>query len=79
MNIDEQVEYLMQGADFGDSSIADAMAEELRERLIESEKTGKLYGFIAAMTPPQPICIWGTPSPCANYASSRNLGIRFCL
>lgn len=41
MNIDEQVEYLMQGADFGDPSIADAMAEELRERLIESEKTGK--------------------------------------
>ena len=41
MNIDEQVTYLMQGADFGDKTIADNMAEELRERLIESEKTGK--------------------------------------
>ena len=41
MKIDEQVEYLMQGADFGDPSIAEAMATELRERLIESEKTGK--------------------------------------
>ncbi len=41
MNINEQVKYLMQGADFGDASIADNMAAELRERLIESEKTGK--------------------------------------
>jgi len=41
MNIHEQVEYLMQGADFGDASIADSMAEELRQRLVESEKTGK--------------------------------------
>ena len=41
MKIDEQVEYLMQGADFGDPSIAEAMATELRERLIESEKTEK--------------------------------------
>ena len=41
MTIDEQVEYLMQGADFGDSSIAEAMAVELRERLVESEKTSR--------------------------------------
>lgn len=41
MKIDEQVEYLMQGADYGDPSIADSMAGELRERLLESEKTGK--------------------------------------
>lgn len=41
MNIHEQVEYLMQGADFGDASTADSMAEELRQRLVESEKDGK--------------------------------------
>jgi len=41
MNIDEQVEYLLQGADFGDPTIADNMAEELRARLVESQKTGK--------------------------------------
>ena len=41
MNIDEQVEYLMQGADFGDKTIADNMADELRQRLIEAEKAGK--------------------------------------
>jgi tyrosyl-tRNA synthetase len=41
MKIDEQVEYLMQGADFGDAAIAETMAVELRERLIESEKAGR--------------------------------------
>lgn len=41
MKIKEQVELLMQGADFGDETIAETMAKELEERLIESEKTGK--------------------------------------
>ena len=41
MKIKEQVELLMQGADFGDDTIAETMAKELEERLIESEKTGK--------------------------------------
>lgn len=41
MNIDKQVEYLMQGADFGDPTIAETMAVELRERLVESDKSGR--------------------------------------
>ena len=41
MNIDEQVEYLMQGVDYGDPALAEAMAAELRERLIEAEKEGR--------------------------------------
>lgn len=41
MNIDEQVEYLMQGSDYGDATIAENMAKELHARLVESEKTGK--------------------------------------
>jgi len=41
MNIQEQVALLMQGADYGDPAIAYAMAKELEERLIESEKTGR--------------------------------------
>lgn len=40
MNLDEKLDYLMQGTDYGDPSIAEAMAQELRERLIESERTG---------------------------------------
>jgi tyrosyl-tRNA synthetase (EC 6.1.1.1) len=40
MNIDEQVKYLMQGVDYGDPSIEQAMTAELRERLIEAEREG---------------------------------------
>jgi tyrosyl-tRNA synthetase len=39
--IDEQVAILMHGADFGDEQTKKNMQTELRERLIESEKTGK--------------------------------------
>src|SRR5574338_1503693 len=40
MNIDEQVELLMQGTEYGDDDVKKAMAVELRERLqlAEAEK-----------------------------------------
>ncbi|MCK5794811.1 MAG: tyrosine--tRNA ligase [Anaerolineales bacterium] len=38
MSIDEQVAYLMQGADYGDEQTKQAMAGELKERLLEAEK-----------------------------------------
>ena len=38
MTIDEQVEYLMQGTEYGDAELQKAMAVELRQRLIEAEK-----------------------------------------
>ena len=38
MSIDEQVAYLMQGADYGDEQVKQAMAGELKERLLEAEK-----------------------------------------
>jgi tyrosyl-tRNA synthetase len=38
MTIDEQVEYLMQGTEYGDAELQKAMADELRQRLIEAEK-----------------------------------------
>jgi len=41
MNIDQQVAYLMRGTEYGDQTFHDAMAKELRERLVESEKTGQ--------------------------------------
>ncbi len=40
-SIDEQVETLMQGTEYGDPHTKAVMAQELRERLIESEKTGR--------------------------------------
>jgi tyrosyl-tRNA synthetase len=40
MNIDEQVEILMQGTEYGDEELKKAMTFELRSRLIESQKEG---------------------------------------
>jgi len=41
MNIDEQVAYLMRGTEYGDEALKQAMAEELRQRLIEAEREGR--------------------------------------
>ena len=41
MTIDEQVALLMQGTEYGDENLTKAMADELRERLIEAEKESR--------------------------------------
>jgi tyrosyl-tRNA synthetase len=41
MNIEEQVEYLMQGTEYGDEGLKKAMQTELRERLIEAKGAGR--------------------------------------
>ncbi|MEA4909347.1 MAG: tyrosine--tRNA ligase [Chloroflexi bacterium] len=41
MNIDEQVAYLMQGTEYGDETLKQAMQKELRERLIEARQEGR--------------------------------------
>lgn len=41
MDIDEQVAYLMQGTEYGDEALKQAMTEELRQRLIEAQKEGR--------------------------------------
>jgi tyrosyl-tRNA synthetase len=41
MNIEEQVQYLMQGTEYGDEALKKAMATELRDRLIETQKEGR--------------------------------------
>ena len=38
MTIDEQVAYLIQGADYGDDQVKKAMSDELKERLLEAEQ-----------------------------------------
>ncbi len=39
--IDEQVELLMQGAEYGDPKTKETMSQELRQRLMEAEKEGR--------------------------------------
>jgi len=41
MNINEQVEYLMQGTEYGDEKLKQNMAQELRTRLLECQKEGR--------------------------------------
>ena len=41
MDINEQVEYLMQGTEYGDESLRKTMETELRQRLMEAEKEGR--------------------------------------
>ena len=41
MNIEEQVELLMQGTEYGDEDLKNAMTNELRQRLIDAEKEGR--------------------------------------
>ncbi len=41
MNIDEQVELLMQGTEYGDEDLKKAMTAELKSRLIETQKEGR--------------------------------------
>ncbi len=41
MTIDQQVEYLMQGTEYGDEELKHAMATELRQRLEESAREGR--------------------------------------
>jgi tyrosyl-tRNA synthetase len=54
LSIDEQVAILMRGTDFGDEQTKKHMQKELRERLIESEKTGKPLKVYCGYDPTAP-------------------------
>lgn len=41
MNIEEQVQLLMQGTEYGDEALKQAMTDELRQRLMNAEKEGR--------------------------------------
>lgn len=45
MNIDEQVEWLMQGTEYGDEELEQAMRRELRERLLEGRPLRVYCGY----------------------------------
>ncbi|HEY3473710.1 MAG TPA: tyrosine--tRNA ligase, partial [Anaerolineales bacterium] len=41
MNIEEQVELLMQGTEYGDEELKKAMTQELRQRLLDAQREGR--------------------------------------
>jgi len=54
MSIAQQVDYLMQGADYGDPSLRQAMADELRERLIEAREENRPLRVYCGYDPTAP-------------------------
>ena len=51
MNIEQQVEYLMLGTEYGDEALRRTMADELRQRLIEADKEGRPLRVYAGYDP----------------------------
>lgn len=51
MNIAQQVEYLMLGTEYGDEALKKTMADELRQRLIESDREGRPLRVYAGYDP----------------------------
>ncbi|MCL4260668.1 MAG: hypothetical protein KJZ52_08585 [Anaerolineales bacterium] len=45
MNVEEQVEILMQGVEYGDEELKEAMTSELRARLLESRPLRVYCGY----------------------------------
>jgi tyrosyl-tRNA synthetase len=54
MTIDEQVEYLMRGTEYGDEELKKNMAAELKERLIEAQKQGRPLRVYCGYDPTKP-------------------------
>lgn len=54
MSVDEQVAYLMQGAEYGDEQVKKAMAGELKERLLEAEKENRPLKVYCGYDPTAP-------------------------
>ena len=51
MNIEEQVSYLMRGTEYGDEELKKAMADELRQRLIEAQNEGRVLRVYCGYDP----------------------------
>ncbi len=74
LTIDEQVAILMRGAEFGDEQIKDHMRAELRERLIESEKTGRPLRVYAGFDPTATYLTIGHTVPMRKLRQFQELG-----
>ena len=74
MSIDEQVTYLMQGADYGDDQVKKAMATELKERLLEAEKEKRPLKVYCGFDPTAPDLHLGHTVPMRKLGQFQELG-----
>ena len=74
MNIDEQVELLMQGTEYGDEELKKAMARELRERLIEVGNEGRPLRVYCGFDPTSTDLHLGHTIPMRKMRQFQDLG-----
>jgi len=74
MSTDEQVTYLMQGADYGDEQVKKAMATELKERLLEAEKEKRPLKVYCGFDPTAPDLHLGHTVPMRKLGQFQELG-----
>lgn len=74
MNIDHQVAVFMQGTEYGDEEVKKAMADELRQRLIESEKEGRKLRVYCGFDPTKPDLHLGHTIPMRKLRQFQEFG-----
>jgi tyrosyl-tRNA synthetase len=74
MDIKQQVEFLMQGTEYGDDDLKAAMAKELAERLVEVEKEGRPLKLYAGFDPTSSDLHLGHTVPMRKLRQFQQLG-----
>ena len=74
MSIDEQVEYLMRGTEYGDEELKQAMSNELRQRLIEARQEGRPLKVYCGYDPTKPDLTLGHTITMRKLAQFQELG-----
>jgi len=73
-SIDEQVEFLMQGTEYGDETLKQAMKSELRQRLIKSKQEGRPLRVYCGYDPTKPDLHLGHTITMRKLAQFQQLG-----
>ena len=74
MNINEQVEYLMQGTEYGDETLKQKMAEELGNRLQSCQKEGRVLRVYCGFDPTKADLHLGHTVPMRKLRQFQELG-----
>jgi tyrosyl-tRNA synthetase len=74
LSIDEQVEYLMQGTEYGDDELKQAMKSELRQRLTEARQEGRALSVYCGYDPTKPDLHLGHTITMRKLAQFQELG-----
>jgi tyrosyl-tRNA synthetase len=74
VNIEEQVELLMQGTEYGDEDLKKAMATELRQRLMDAEKEGRPLRVYCGFDPTSTDLHLGHTIPMRKLRQFQDLG-----